>query len=133
MEDIVPRALTIAFRGGLVALLAAVLHAAPGAAQQPQPQQDAPEVPEAELETFAEAYADIADIRQELQTELQAAETSEEANQIQQEADSRMQAVLEEHGISVQRYQEITQVLNSNPEQRQEFEQILAEIDGGGL
>lgn len=128
------RALTTALRGVFLAIVAVGLTTAAATAQQPTPQQEADveDVPEQELETFAEAYAEIAGVRQDMQAELQAAEDREQATQIQQQADQEMQGILQEHDLSVERYQEITQVLNADPEQRQEFEQILEEVRGDG-
>lgn len=101
------------------------------AQQQPAPapqQQDVPELGEETLETFAQAYLEVGEVRMELQNELQTTQDQEEANRIQQEANNRMQEVLESHGMTVQDYQQITQVLNSDPEQRQEFEATVEEI-----
>lgn len=129
------RALTIALRGVFLAIVAVGLTTAAAPAQQPtqqEQQQDVEDVPEDELRTFAEAYAEIADIRRQMQSDLQEAENRDEATQIQQDADQEMQGILQENGISVERYQEITQILNADPEQRQEFEQILQEVRGEG-
>lgn len=114
--------------GVLTLALLAAFTAAPAQAQQQPAPQAVPELEEGTLETFAEAYLEIDELRMEMQTRLQAVQDAEQANAIQQEANNEMQRVLEEHEISVQEYQEITQVLNTDPEQRQEFEEILQEL-----
>lgn len=111
----------------LVAFAAAPVQAQQQPAPAPQ-QQDVPELEEETLETFAQAYLEVGEVRMELQNELQTTQDQEEANRIQQEANNRMQEVLESHGMTVQDYQQVTQVLNSDPEQRQEFEALVEEI-----
>lgn len=122
-------------RGFAVGALAAGLAAAPATGQQqpaPQPQaQDAPEIEQDELETVAEAYVEISEIRAQMQTELQSADDSQQATEIQQRADQQMQQVLQDHGIAIERYQEVIQILNSDPEQRQAFQEVLQEIQDG--
>lgn len=112
--------------------LGALLIAVPAEAQQPQPQgqEDLPEIPEEKLETFAEAYLEIDQVRAEMQMEMQTAEDQTEASQIQQEANAQMEAILDDHGFDVQEYQQITQVLNVDPEQREKFQAILEEEQG---
>lgn len=122
--------LTASIRGLLALGLVGAFTAAPVQAQQ-QPAQEAPQLSEQELQTFAEAYVDIGDVRMEMQTRLQNAENEQEASQIQQQANAEMEEILNDHGLSVQEYQEMTQVLNSDPEQRQEFQQIVEELQGG--
>ena len=102
-------------------------------AQPQQPQQEVPEIPQDELETFAQAYLAIAEVRQDYEAQLQQANDPEVANQLQQEANQEMTAVLQDHGMEVQQYTRITQVLNVDEEQRAEFETILQELEGGGL
>lgn len=123
---------TMILRSLLLFFLAAGLMAAPATAQeQQQPAQEMEEIPEAELETFAEAYIEIMDVRMDLEAQLQAAEDAEQANQLQQQANQEMLVILEEHEIDTRRYQEIVQVLTADPEQRQAFEAIVEELTEG--
>jgi hypothetical protein len=93
--------------------------------------QDAPEAPDrAELETFAEAYYEISQVRDEISPALAAAETAEEADALQQQANDEMMSILEDHDLTVERYASITQLLNQDEELRAEFEAIYAEISG---
>ncbi|MFP3947521.1 MAG: DUF4168 domain-containing protein [Gemmatimonadota bacterium] len=128
------RALSLLAGGLFLALAFAV---APVQAQQPAPQpqpdqqqqqQDVPELEGETLESFAEAYIEIGDVRTEMQSELEGVQDQSEANEIQQDANEQMQTILEEHDLTVEDYQQITQVLNQDPEQRQEFEALVQEL-----
>ncbi|MEX2466557.1 MAG: DUF4168 domain-containing protein [Gemmatimonadota bacterium] len=93
--------------------------------------QAAPDVPDdQELEAFTEAYFEISQVRDQMSPELAAAETAEEANQLQQQANDRMMGILENHGMSVERYSEITTLLNADEELRAEFEALYSELTG---
>src|SRR5690606_13238394 len=85
-----------------------------------------------ELETFTAAYVEIAEVRAELSPELAAAETPEEAAEIQDEANNRMMAVLDDHDLDVDRYTEITAVLNQDEALRAQFEEMYAQMSSGG-
>ena len=110
-----------------VALLALALVSVPAQAQVLEGEVE--QVPSEELREFAEIYLDVDEIRQEVEMEIATAESPEEAQQIQQQANVRMTAVVEEHGMSIERYTEITQALNTDPQQHQEFVSILEEIE----
>jgi uncharacterized protein YggE len=85
-----------------------------------------------ELVTFTEAYVEIGEVRAEMSAELEAAESAEEADALQQEANERMMAVLDEKDMTVERYGAITNILNTNEELRAQFEEIYQEIVNGG-
>ncbi|MDZ7780726.1 MAG: DUF4168 domain-containing protein [Gemmatimonadota bacterium] len=123
--------LTRSLTGTTLALLMAL---APAHVSAQAPQGGAgggPNMPDqAELETFAEAYVAIGEVRAEMSPELAAAENAEEANALQQEANDRMTQILDEHGLSVERYSAITQILNSDEELRAEFEAVYEELTG---
>lgn len=125
------KALTRSLAGTTLALLMAV---APAHVNAQAPQGGAgggPDMPDqAELQTFAEAYVEIGEVRAEMSPDLAAAENAEEANALQQEANDRMMEILEQHGLSVERYSAITQILNSDEELREEFEAVYEELTG---
>lgn len=83
-----------------------------------------------ELETFTEAYVEIGQVRAEMGPALESAETPEEANALQQQANDRMMSILEEKDMTVDRYGMITNILNTDEELRAEFEEIFAELTG---
>lgn len=128
------RARTRALVTAAMPILAIALLAAPTAAQETQgeesPAQQVAEVPDQELRTFTEAYVQLAQVRQQMQAELGQAGSEEEQATIQEEANQQMASILREHGISPQRYREITQTLNQDPAQRSEFQQLVQEIQG---
>lgn len=115
-------ALTIALVGLLIA--------APGQAQdqnQPGQQGQAEQIPQEELDRYATAYLEIAQIRQQMQQDMQNAGSQEERQSIRQESNQEMSSVLEDHGMSVERYRQITNILNSDQEQRQAFTALVQE------
>lgn len=128
------RARTGALITAAVPMLAISLLAAPAAAQETEadesPAQQVAEVPDQELRTFAEAYLQIAQVRQQMQSDLGQAGSQEERSTIQQEANQQMGSILQDHGLSPQRYREITQTLNQDPAQRSEFQQLVQEMQG---
>ena len=104
--------------------------AADAEAQQPTPQQQQQqiEVDDATLETFVKAYIDVREIGQELEPKIENASSSEEAQQLQQQARERMQAAVQERDMTVQRYSRIAAALNADTELRQRFTEKLQEI-----
>ena len=125
--------LTRALRTGSAAIAVfalALMVAVPANAQMPEA--EAEEIPQDELELFAEIYLEADEIRQELDMQVAAADSPEEAQQIQEEANQRMMQVIEDHGMSLERYQEVTHALNADPEQHQAFLAVLEEIEGPG-
>lgn len=123
----------------LLTLLAAFLVVAPAQLEaQNQGRQTMPEAPpieDGELRTFAHVYLDVAEVRNDLETNLEGAGETE-AQQLQQEAQTEMRTILEESELSVERYTQIGQILNVDPEQRAEFQAVVEEIqedEGGGL
>ncbi len=117
----------------VVALAVGAVFASPAEAQIPGDQpgaQEVPEIPQEDLETFADIYIDVDEVRQDLEMRMGAADSPEEAQQIQQEANELMTGIVEEHGMTVERYTEITEVLNADPEQHQEFVEILEQRSG---
>lgn len=95
---------------------------------------EAPPIEDGELRAFAHIYLDVAEVRQDLQQELEAAPESE-AQQLQQAAQAEMRGILEESEFTIERYTQIGQILNVDPEQRAEFRAVVEDIqadEGGG-
>lgn len=114
--------------------------AQPASAQQgqqsPPPTQEI-EVPDGELETFAEAHLEVQEIREEMDREIQNAEDTESAQAVQQEANREMATLIEdEHEMEVERYTQIAQAINQDPELQQRFQAVVDELtedeEGGG-
>lgn len=108
------------------------LLAQPAAAQQGQqgapPAQDI-EVSDDELESFTEAHLDVQELRQELDQAIQNAEDRQAAQAIQKQANQEMAAVIrDEHEMEINRYRQIAQAINQDPELRQKFQAIVDEL-----
>lgn len=106
-------------------------------AQTPQ-QQTTPDEPDREeLTEFVKAMIDVNEIQEEMEQALAGVDNPEQANQIQQQANAEMVAVLEEHDMTPERYSEIAMLLNVDPELNEEFqeihEEILEEREGVGV
>lgn len=89
------------------------------------PEAPAPaEVSDAEVETFARAYAEIATIQQRYQ---QQAATGSQADlpTLQEEMSREVQAALEKEGVSPERFEAIARSAEQHPELRTRVQQAL--------
>ncbi|TVR53647.1 MAG: DUF4168 domain-containing protein [Gemmatimonadales bacterium] len=86
-----------------------------------------------ELVQFTEAFLEVTDIRQDMEAQVAQVQSPEEANALQQQANDQMVAVLDEHGLTTERYSEIVNLINQDEEVRNEFEELLVELTGDGL
>lgn len=77
-------------------------------AQQPGAQQQTAPVTDEEVKKFARAANKIAAISQKWTPQMQSAATQEEAQQIQEQVQAEMIAAIEDEGLTVQRYNEIS-------------------------
>lgn len=123
--------------GGL-ALALGLMIAVPGsvtAQEQTVPPQETIEVTDELLEQFVGVYPEIVDVAQEAQVELAAAETQEQAQTIQQAAQTQISRMLEEAEMTVVEYEAVVTRLNDDPALRAEVEEMLREAEtepGGG-
>ncbi len=101
----------------LVALAAALPLAAPLAGQDALPDEE-------ELSTFVVAYVDLEEIRDDIEQRLAAASSQEETATVQQQANQRMQEALEEHEFTIERYTQITNILNADEPLRARFQEL---------
>lgn len=69
-----------------------------------------------ELQNYVLAMQDVSAIGQEKEPEIANAEGEDEAQKIWQEAQEEMAAAVEDRGLTVQEYNEITQAAQSDPE-----------------
>jgi hypothetical protein len=118
-------------RACLALMAAAPFAAAPAltAAQQPAPeqQQQAADVDDATLDQFAEAFLAVQEIQAEASEELQAASDEEAAREVQQKAQEEMVEAVLETGLSVEDYNMVAQLMNSDPQVR---DGVLERLDG---
>ncbi len=116
----------IALAGGALGVgSVAVANDQYGAQQQQQPQM---EVEEAHLDQFAEAFLAVQEIQVEASEELQGAGDEAEAQDVQRRAQEDMVEAVLETGLSVEEYNQIAQLMNSDPEVR---DGIMERINGG--
>lgn len=103
------------------------------AAQQPVPeQQETVEVTDELLERFVAVYPAVVNVAQATQNQLATAETPEEAQEIQVQAQERITALLDEGELTVVEYEAVVMRLNEDAEMRAEFERLLEEQERGG-
>lgn len=97
--------------------------------------QEAPDPPDRdELVIFTKAYIDVMEVRDEMEEKMTGATSQEEAQQIQQEANQKIVAAIQEHDLTPERYTEVTSLLNEDEELRGVFHEIYLELmEGGGL
>lgn len=123
------RVLTAIAAAGMLALGAPT----DATAQQPIPQeQEAIEVTDELLDRFVAVYPAVVEVAQAAQVELASAETAEEAQAIQADAQTRVTGVLEEGDMTVEEYEAVVTRLNDDPELMAEIQQRLEEEQQGG-
>lgn len=98
-----------------------------GGAQAPQaqPQTEAMDVSEEQVESFVDAYMAVQGINQEYTQKLQAVEDPEKATELQQEAQTKMQEAVSDSGLSISEYQQIANQAGQNEELRGQIEEAL--------
>ncbi|MGK2741510.1 DUF4168 domain-containing protein [Tepidicaulis sp. LMO-SS28] len=131
---------------GISFVLAGMLAAAPVSAvaqQAPPPQQNAPaqqgapsqaapaaDFSDEKLESYAEAVVGIQEVNQKWQTEMNAAQSQEEADKIREQSFTEMEKVVQDKGLTVQEYNDITVAAQSNPDLNQEILAMINEEAG---
>lgn len=126
---------------GALAVVAAgaLLLASPALAQQggAQAPQDI-EVSDEDLRTFTEAFIDVQEIRDDLNRQLESAESPEQAQALQQEGQQRMVRMIEEeHELDIDRFNQISQAVQADPELHAAFKELREKLteeeqEGGG-
>lgn len=98
-------------------------------AQEPQvpqvPQQEEIEVTTELLERFVTVYPAVMEIAQAAQTQLATAESPEDAQAIQAQAQEQIATTLDEADFTVAEYEAVVAVLNEDEELRNEFQSLL--------
>jgi hypothetical protein len=89
---------------------------APAPDQQAPGEEAAPEVTESQLDTFTTIYVDLQTMNTEFQEELSEVETQEEAREIQARLQEDSIALIEEHGWSVDRYNQVADAIDTQPD-----------------
>lgn len=81
------------------------------------------EVSDADIEAFAAALIDVQQIGQDWTQRMQEAEDQDEIAQMREDAREEMTVAIEEHGLSVQEYNEIATAAQGDPELAQRIQQ----------
>lgn len=88
--------------------------------QEPEGMAEQQDFDQDTLEQFADAYVDVGEIHDRYSEELQGAESTDDAQQLQQEANDEMVEAIQEHGLEVQEYSAIAAALERDPDMREE-------------
>jgi hypothetical protein len=89
-----------------------------GGAQQAAP---TAQVDPATVEKFVVAFADVRELQQEFSLKLQNAESPEEAQSLQQEAQQEMVGAVKEAGLEVEDYNRVVSAMEQDPQLRNEI------------
>ncbi|MGF1623564.1 MAG: DUF4168 domain-containing protein [Alphaproteobacteria bacterium] len=106
-------------RTAIAALAATALSATmalPAIAQIESDVPQAVELSEDELQSYAAAAAEIEVLVQEWQPRVQDAETPEDAAELGQQAQAEMVQAVESEGLTVEQYNQITQLAQADPD-----------------
>ncbi|HEU0195781.1 MAG TPA: DUF4168 domain-containing protein [Nevskiaceae bacterium] len=99
---------------------------APAPAQQPAAKPNLGPAPsEAELKNFVGAAVDVNKISKAAIPQIQGAKGNAERTKLQQTAETKMQAAVHEHHLTVQRYQQIAMAVQTSPQLRKKANGIL--------
>jgi len=83
-----------------------------------------------DIQTMAEIYVALSKVQAETDARAEVSGSPEEESQMQTEVNEEMRVVLEEHGVTIDEYQEMVELLNRDPRAQNRFQQALAEIKG---
>ena len=121
-----PRAQLPYGRAAMVALLAAIFCLVPVQAQQPPADQarlTSKDVSDEEMEKFVTAYEAVEIIRLDLQKKMASVQDADRATQLQQEANTKMLAAVQENGLEPQRYNMLSNAISNDKELLDRFQQ----------
>lgn len=82
-------------------------------------------VDNAQLEQFVTALTDVRDLGNEYSEQIASAQDQQEAQELQQEAQVEMVAVVEDTGLTVEEYNQIAQQLSQDPELMERVQAML--------
>jgi len=98
----------------------------PGPAEQP-----AVEVSEADMQKFAEIYVDVETTRVQVAEEMNATEKEVPPEEAQVRLQQELVATIEEHGWSVDRYNEVATAISNDPEKRDKTVELINKMVSG--
>ena len=101
---------------GLAAVLVLALGLASGSQAQEQAIMPPGEISQDQVDAFAEAAVAVQRVEQDFSLRLQEVETPEEAEQLQQEAQTEAIQAVEDSGLSLPEYYAVLEAANADPE-----------------
>jgi len=116
-------------RWGISIVLCAALAAAPVFATERSraAPPDTEEITRGEIETYARATSLVRSIRSELASRVQGVNNPQQVAMLVEAANSAMVWVVEEEGLSLERYNEISRAARANPELRSRIFEVMGE------
>ncbi len=99
-------------------------------AQQAQEEVEIPEFSDEMLEVLTQAHLEIEEIRDQLHEDMAEWHDNTRRQEVRAEADERLAAVLEEHGITEEEYELFIYAISIDAERREAYERVREEIDG---
>jgi len=115
-----------------LALVAALtLGSMNGLAQNAQQnQQTAPvEISNEDLQAFASASLEVQEISQQAKAQMASAEGSSEQEAVQQQAMEQMREAVQQSGLSVDRYNQIYQIAQADPQVASRIREYMVHLD----
>lgn len=86
-------------------------------------------IPAAQLQSFATAAKQVLEIRQRYTLQIQAADSEQEARAAFVAAQGEMRKAIETSGLSVERYEEITEAAEADPKLADEIRGTIEKAD----
>ena len=126
MRSIIRGTRSFMFPAALLGGLALIL-VSPVAAQQ-QEAEAVPRSGDERFEVFVQAFVEIEEIRDELQTELARWHEADRRNEVRRDGDDRIARILEAHGIHRDTFSEFTRLISVDQDQRDAFEEVASRI-----
>jgi len=94
----------------------------------PAPAPEAQKVKEADLTKFAQIYVDVQQTREEMSVEMSQAQTQEEAREVQLKMQEEIERTIQDHGWTVDKYNQTATMINANPDQRDEVLDMVSSL-----
>lgn len=96
----------------------------------PQAQSTPMQVDDETVSKFVDAYTDVREIHSEYAQKLQNVQDSQQANNMQQEAQQKMEQAVTDNDISVEQYMRIAQQIGQDPQLRSRIQAELEQTSG---
>ncbi|MEX2494677.1 MAG: DUF4168 domain-containing protein [Woeseia sp.] len=97
-------------------------------AAPPMPEQQAASVSQGDIEKFAQIYVQVEETRSELALEMNDAATPEQAQEIQARMQQEIVAAIDDHGWSVDKYNEVATAISNDDEMRSRALDLINEL-----